>query len=340
MIKFLLKRRVKVADDIIAKLDKTDLRDYDEVANQDIFEWVELNVVPALKLILGDDVIIRNSENGDIIINSYKPRQVEDSIALIFQKCKNARKNLGNHQIRNYIKDSQFINLYHYKEDKDLLTVEEFLDDVLPKMEDILQKNEVDYIIKYRDGLFVVEIEDELDYEEFEKLENEIESGFSEGGLTTESKSHIKDDEVAELIDGDIEDIIPLDYQNFLNEVIVPAIRTKVSQVKADTDITVTTDGNMIVINTSFDEKSKPTTDEDLEVIEENYSEEDEDDTVEVSNFDEFEEDEVKDSKISKVRLFDKVIDSIKQSDLTKLKEKLVFVGQSKSKVVRRVNLN
>jgi antitoxin component of MazEF toxin-antitoxin module len=339
MIRFLLKRKVKVADDIIAKLDKSDLRDYDEVANQDIFEWVEQNVVPALKLILGDDVIIRNSENGDIIINSYKPRQVEDSIALIFQKCKNARKNLGNHQIKNYIKDSQFINLYHYKEDKDLLTVEEFLDDVLPGVEDILQKNEVDYVIKYRDSLFVVEIEDELDYEEFEKLENEIEGNFSEGGLT-ESKSHIKDDEVAELIDGDIEDIIPLDYQNFLNEVIVPAIRTKVSQVKADTVITVTTDGNMIVINTSFDEKSKPTTDEDLEVIEEDYSEEDEDDTVEVSNSDEFEEDGVKDSKISKVRLFDKVIDSIKQSDLTKLKEKLVFVGQSKGKVVRRVNLN
>lgn len=334
MIKFILKRSVKLSDDAIDKLNKSDLRDFDESANNDIFDWVNNNIIPALKLILNDDVIIRNSDNGDIIINSYNPKQVEDSITYLFNKFTNARKHLGRHQIRSYIKDSQSIPLYRYQEDKDTLTSEEFLGNILPKVEEYLQGIGIDYYIKYREDLFAIELPD-IEFEELEKIEGDLEHIFSDNNISV-SKSHIQDDEISELIDGEVEEVIPLDYESFLNNVIVPAIRAKVAQVEADTDITVTTDGNMIVINTSFDEKSKPMTEEDLEVVEEDFTDEDEQDTISIrdlSSVKKSESEEIRDSKITKVKIFNRIIDSLKS---VKFDRRLIFVGTSDGKIVRK----
>lgn len=287
----------KITDSVKDKLDEADFREFDEVAQEDVLDWVKKNIKPVLDLILGDEVNVSAGEDGTITINGSSEEEVQDACEEISRANPLVKK-----FFQKFLKDDEF------GEEKDVLKIEE---DITPEQTDkwlrefaapaiksFMEEHGVPAdIYTEEDGIVkVVALKDP-----YSVVNEVVDSFLKEKKFDEFTLIRVKDDE----------ENSEIDVEEFIENVIIPAISKHVNSQENEADVQIEQVGDEIIIRT------------DLEVEEEKPKEKSENEEFEGEGSD---EDEIlKKKEDSSKSLWNSIKDSVKPYNL---RYKLKFVSK------------
>lgn len=287
----------KITDSVKDKLDEADFREFDEVAQEDVLDWVKKNIKPVLDLILGDEVNVSAGEDGTITINGSSEEEVQDACEEISRANPLVKK-----FFQKFLKDDEF------GEEKDVLKIEEDMtpehtdkwlrEFAAPAIKSFMEEHGVPAdIYTEEDGIVkVVALKDP-----YSVVNEVVDSFLKEKKFDEFTLIRVKDDEE----DSEI------DVEEFIENVIIPAISKHVNSQENEADVQIEQVGDEIIIRT------------DLEVEEEKPKEKSENEESEGEGFD---EDEIlKKKEDSSKSLWNSIKDSVKPYNL---RYKLKFVSK------------
>lgn len=287
----------KITDSVKDKLDEADFREFDEVAQEDVFDWVKKNIKPVLDLILGDEVNVSAGEDGTITINGSSEEEVQDACEEISRANPLVKK-----FFQKFLKDDEF------GEEKDVLKIEEDMtpeqtdkwlrEFAAPAIKSFMEEHGVPAdIYTEEDGIVkVVALKDP-----YSVVNEVVDSFLKEKKFDEFTLIRVKDDEE----DSEI------DVEEFIENVIIPAISKHVNSQENEADVQIEQVGDEIIIRT------------DLEVEEEKLKEKSENEESEGEGSD---EDEIlKKKEDSSKSLWNSIKDSVKPYNL---RYKLKFVSK------------
>lgn len=287
----------KITDSVKDKLDEADFREFDEVAQEDVLDWVKKNIKPVLDLILGDEVNVSAGEDGTITINGSSEEEVQDACEEISRANPLVKK-----FFQKFLKDDEF------GEEKDVLKIEEDMtpeqthkwlrEFAAPAIKSFMEEHGVPAdIYTEEDGIVkVVALKDP-----YSVVNEVVDSFLKEKKFDEFTLIRVKDDEE----DSEI------DVEEFIENVIIPAISKHVNSQENEADVQIEQVGDEIIIRT------------DLEVEEEKPKEKSENEESEGEGSD---EDEIlKKKEDSSKSLWNSIKDSVKPYNL---RYKLKFVSK------------
>lgn len=285
----------KITDSVKDKLDEVDFREFDEVAQEDVLDWVKKNIKPVLDLILGDEVNVSAGEDGTITINGSSEEEVQDACEEISRANPLVKK-----FFQKFLKDDEF------GEEKDVLKIEEDMtpeqtdkwlrEFAAPAIKSFMEEHGVPAdIYTEEDGIVkVVALKDPY------SVANEVVDSFlKEKKFDEFTLIRVKDDE----------ENSEIDVEEFIENVIIPAISKHVNSQENEADVQIEQVGDEIIIRT------------DLEVEEEKPKEKSENEESEGSDEDEI----LKKKEDSSKSLWNSIKDSVKPYNL---RYKLKFVSK------------
>lgn len=287
----------KITDSVKDKLDEADFREFDEVAQEDVLDWVKKNIKPVLDLILGDEVNVSAGEDGTITINGSSEEEVQDACEEISRANPLVKK-----FFQKFLKDDEF------GEEKDVLKIEEDMTSeqtdkwlrefAAPAIKSFMEEHGVPAdIYTEEDGIVkVVALKDP-----YSVVNEVVDSFLKEKKFDEFTLIRVKDDE----------ENSEIDVEEFIENVIIPAISKHVNSQENEADVQIEQVGDEIIIRT------------DLEVEEEKPKEKSENEESEGEGFD---EDEIlKKKEDSSKSLWNSIKDSVKPYNL---RYKLKFVSK------------
>lgn len=287
----------KITDSVKDKLDEADFREFDEVAQEDVLDWVKKNIKPVLDLILGDEVNVSAGEDGTITINGSSEEEVQDACEEISRANPLVKK-----FFQKFLKDDEF------GEEKDVLKIEEDMtpeqtdkwlrEFAAPAIKSFMEEHGVPAdIYTEEDGIVkVVALKDP-----YSVVNEVVDSFLKEKKFDEFTLIRVKDDE----------ENSEIDVEEFIENVIIPAISKHVNSQENEADVQIEQVGDEIIIRT------------DLEVEEEKPKEKSENEESEGEGFD---EDEIlKKKEDSSKSLWNSIKDSVKPYSL---RYKLKFVSK------------
>lgn len=289
--------KLKITDSVKDKLDEADFREFDEVAQEDVLDWVKKNIKPVLDLILGDEVNVSAGEDGTITINGSSEEEVQDACEEISRANPLVKK-----FFQKFLKDDEF------GEEKDVLKIEEDMtpeqtdkwlrEFAAPAIKSFMEEHGVPAdIYTEEDGIVkVVALKDP-----YSVVNEVVDSFLKEKKFDEFTLIRVKDDE----------ENSEIDVEEFIENVIIPAISKHVNSQENEADVQIEQVGNEIIIRT------------DLEVEEEKPKEKSENEESEGEGSD---EDEIlKKKEDSSKSLWNSIKDSVKPYNL---RYKLKFVSK------------
>lgn len=287
----------KITDSVKDKLDEADFREFDEVAQEDVLDWVKKNIKPVLDLILGDEVNVSAGEDGTITINGSSEEEVQDACEEISRANPLVKK-----FFQKFLKDDEF------GEEKDVLKIEEDMtpeqtdkwlrEFAAPAIKSFMEEHGVPAdIYTEEDGIVkVVALKDP-----YSVVNEVVDSFLKEKKFDEFTLIRVKDDE----------ENSEIDVEEFIENVIIPAISKHVNSQENEADVQIEQVGDEIIIRT------------DLEVEEEKPKEKSENEESEGEGSD---EDEIlKKKEDSSKSLWNSIKDSVKPYNL---RYKLKFVSK------------
>lgn len=287
----------KITDSVKDKLDEADFREFDEVAQEDVLDWVKKNIKPVLDLILGDEVNVSAGEDGTITINGSSEEEVQDACEEISRANPLVKK-----FFQKFLKDDEF------GEEKDVLKIEEDMtpeqtdkwlrEFAAPAIKSFMEEHGVPAdIYTEEDGIVkVVALKDP-----YSVVNEVVDSFLKEKKFDEFTLIRVKDDE----------ENSEIDVEEFIENVIIPAISKHVNSQENEADVQIEQIGDEIIIRT------------DLEVEEEKPKEKSENEESEGEGSD---EDEIlKKKEDSSKSLWNSIKDSVKSYNL---RYKLKFVSK------------
>lgn len=287
----------KITDSVKDKLDEADFREFDEVAQEDVLDWVKKNIKPVLDLILGDEVNVSAGEDGTITINGSSEEEVQDACEEISRANPLVKK-----FFQKFLKDDEF------GEEKDVLKIEEDMtpeqtdkwlrEFAAPAIKSFMEEHGVPAdIYTEEDGIVkVVALKDP-----YSVVNEVVDSFLKEKKFDEFTLIRVKDDE----------ENSEIDVEEFIENVIIPAISKHVNSQENEADVQIEQVGDEIIIRT------------DLEVEEEKPKEKSENEEFEGEGSD---EDEIlKKKEDSSKSLWNSIKDSVKPYNL---RYKLKFVSK------------
>lgn len=287
----------KITDSVKDKLDEADFREFDEVAQEDVLDWVKKNIKPVLDLILGDEVNVSAGEDGTITINGSSEEEVQDACEEISRANPLVKK-----FFQKFLKDDEF------GEEKDVLKIEEDMtpeqtdkwlrEFAAPAIKSFMEEHGVPAdIYTEEDGIVkVVALKDP-----YSVVNEVVDSFLKEKKFDEFTLIRVKDDE----------ENSEIDVEEFIENVIIPAISKHVNSKENEADVQIEQVGDEIIIRT------------DLEVEEEKPKEKSENEESEGEGSD---EDEIlKKKEDSSKSLWNSIKDSVKPYNL---RYKLKFVSK------------
>lgn len=287
----------KITDSVKDKLDEADFREFDEVAQEDVLDWVKKNIKPVLDLILGDEVNVSAGEDGTITINGSSEEEVQDACEEISRANPLVKK-----FFQKFLKDDEF------GEEKDVLKIEEDMTSeqtdkwlrefAAPAIKSFMEEHGVPAdIYTEEDGIVkVVALKDP-----YSVVNEVVDSFLKEKKFDEFTLIRVKDDE----------ENSEIDVEEFIENVIIPAISKHVNSQENEADVQIEQVGDEIIIRT------------DLEVEEEKPKEKSENEESEGEGSD---EDEIlKKKEDSSKSLWNSIKDSVKPYNL---RYKLKFVSK------------
>lgn len=287
----------KITDSVKDKLDEADFREFDEVAQEDVLDWVKKNIKPVLDLILGDEVNVSAGEDGTITINGSSEEEVQDACEEISRANPLVKK-----FFQKFLKDDEF------GEEKDVLKIEEDMtpeqtdkwlrEFAAPAIKSFMEEHGVPAdIYTEEDGIVkVVALKDP-----YSVVNEVVDSFLKEKKFDEFTLIRVKDDE----------ENSEIDVEEFIENVIIPAISKHVNSQENEADVQIEQIGDEIIIRT------------DLEVEEEKPKEKSENEESEGEGSD---EDEIlKKKEDSSKSLWNSIKDSVKPYNL---RYKLKFVSK------------
>lgn len=285
----------KITDSVKDKLDEADFREFDEVAQKDVLDWVKKNIKPVLDLILGDEVNVSAGEDGTITINGSSEEEVQDACEEISRANPLVKK-----FFQKFLKDDEF------GEEKDVLKIEEDMtpeqtdkwlrEFAAPAIKSFMEEHGVPAdIYTEEDGIVkVVALKDP-----YSVVNEVVDSFLKEKKFDEFTLIRVKDDE----------ENSEIDVEEFIENVIIPAISKHVNSQENEADVQIEQVGDEIIIRT------------DLEVEEEKPKEKSENEESEGSDEDEI----LKKKEDSSKSLWNSIKDSVKPYNL---RYKLKFVSK------------
>lgn len=285
----------KITDSVKDKLDEVDFREFDEVAQEDVLDWVKKNIKPVLDLILGDEVNVSAGEDGTITINGSSEEEVQDACEEISRANPLVKK-----FFQKFLKDDEF------GEEKDVLKIEEDMtpeqtdkwlrEFAAPAIKSFMEEHGVPAdIYTEEDGIVkVVALKDP-----YSVVNEVVDSFLKEKKFDEFTLIRVKDDE----------ENSEIDVEEFIENVIIPAISKHVNSQENEADVQIEQVGDEIIIRT------------DLEVEEEKPKEKSENEESEGSDEDEI----LKKKEDSSKSLWNSIKDSVKPYNL---RYKLKFVSK------------
>lgn len=285
----------KITDSVKDKLDEADFREFDEVAQEDVLDWVKKNIKPVLDLILGDEVNVSAGEDGTITINGSSEEEVQDACEEISRANPLVKK-----FFQKFLKDDEF------GEEKDVLKIEEDMtpeqtdkwlrEFAAPAIKSFMEEHGVPAdIYTEEDGIVkVVALKDP-----YSVVNEVVDSFLKEKKFDEFTLIRVKDDE----------ENSEIDVEEFIENVIIPAISKHVNSQENEADVQIEQVGDEIIIRT------------DLEVEEEKPKEKSENEESEGSDEDEI----LKKKEDSSKSLWNSIKDSVKPYNL---RYKLKFVSK------------
>lgn len=246
-IKFITKSRI--TDSVKDKLDQADFREFDEVAQEDVVEWITKNVKPVLDLILGNEVEVVAGDDGTITINGSSEEEIQDACEEI------ARNNQGFKEFfKKFIQDDEF------GEEKDTLKIEEDMtpeqtdkwlrEFAAPAIKDFLEEHGVPVTMDTdENGVIKITATDDT----YSKVDEVIDSFLKEKKFDEFHLIRVKDDEENEI-----------DVEAFIENVIIPAITKHVEEQHHEAEVQIEQDDDEIIIRTDLEiepekkQKEKP----------------------------------------------------------------------------------
>lgn len=287
----------KITDSVKDKLDEADFREFDEVAQEDVLDWVKKNIKPVLDLILGDEVNVSAGEDGTLTINGSSEEEVQDACEEISRANPLVKK-----FFQKFLKDDEF------GEEKDVLKIEEDMtpeqtdkwlrEFAAPAIKSFMEEHGVPAdIYTEEDGIVkVVALKDP-----YSVVNEVVDSFLKEKKFDEFTLIRVKDDE----------ENSEIDVEEFIENVIIPAISKHVNSQENEADVQIEQIGDEIIIRT------------DLEVEEEKPKEKSENEESEGEGSD---EDEIlKKKEDSSKSLWNSIKDSVKPYNL---RYKLKFVSK------------
>ena len=287
----------KITDSVKDKLDEADFREFDEVAQEDVLDWVKKNIKPVLDLILSDEVNVSAGEDGTITINGSSEEEVQDACEEISRANPLVKK-----FFQKFLKDDEF------GEEKDVLKIEEDMtpeqtdkwlrEFAAPAIKSFMEEHGVPAdIYTEEDGIVkVVALKDP-----YSVVNEVVDSFLKEKKFDEFTLIRVKDDE----------ENSEIDVEEFIENVIIPAISKHVNSQENEADVQIEQVGDEIIIRT------------DLEVEEEKPKEKSENEESEGEGSD---EDEIlKKKEDSSKSLWNSIKDSVKPYNL---RYKLKFVSK------------
>lgn len=244
-IKIISKSRV--TDSVKNKLDEADFREFDEVAQEDVLEWVQKNIKPVLELILGDEVLVKAGEDGAITINGSSEEEVQDACEEISRANPVVKK-----FFQKFLKDDEF------GEEKDVLKIKE---DMTPEQTNEWLRNFAAPAIKSfmdehgvpadvytdEDGIVkVVALKDP-----YSVVTEVVDSFLKEKKFDEFTLIRVKDDEEESEID----------VEEFIEKVLIPSIEAHINSQELEAYVQIDQNGDEIIIRTDLEieePKEKP----------------------------------------------------------------------------------
>jgi hypothetical protein len=244
-IKIISKSRV--TDSVKNKLDEADFREFDEVAQEDVLEWVQKNIKPVLELILGDEVLVKAGEDGAITINGSSEEEVQDACEEISRANPVVKK-----FFQKFLKDDEF------GEEKDVLKIKE---DMTPEQTNEWLRNFAAPAIKafmdehgvpadvYTDEEGIVKVVALKD--PYSVVTEVVDSFLKEKKFDEFTLIRVKDDEEESEID----------VEEFIEKVLIPSIEAHINSQELEADVQIDQNGDEIIIRTDLEveePKEKP----------------------------------------------------------------------------------
>lgn len=253
----------KITDSVKDKLDEADFREFDEVAQEDVLDWVKKNIKPVLDLILGDEVNVSAGEDGTITINGSSEEEVQDACEEISRANPLVKK-----FFQKFLKDDEF------GEEKDVLKIEEDMtpeqtdkwlrEFAAPAIKSFMEEHGVPAdIYTEEDGIVkVVALKDP-----YSVVNEVVDSFLKEKKFDEFTLIRVKDDE----------ENSEIDVEEFIENVIIPAISKHVNSQENEADVQIEQIGDEIIIRTDLEvEEEKPKEKSENEESEGEGSDEDE----------------------------------------------------------------
>lgn len=235
----------KITDSVKDKLDEADFREFDEVAQEDVLDWVKKNIKPVLDLILGDEVNVSAGEDGTITINGSSEEEVQDACEEISRANPLVKK-----FFQKFLKDDEF------GEEKDVLKIEEDMtpeqtdkwlrEFAAPAIKSFMEEHGVPAdIYTEEDGIVkVVALKDP-----YSVVNEVVDSFLKEKKFDEFTLIRVKDDE----------ENSEIDVEEFIENVIIPAISKHVNSQENEADVQIEQVGDEIIIRTDLEvEEEKP----------------------------------------------------------------------------------